>query len=847
MYLKSRLSKIILILLISGAFVSCNPVKRVAESEHLLTKNTVRVNGEVQKSDDVKGLLSLQPNRKALIFPIRLNIYNLARPNIDSILYQKVYANPDKLARKSWLFSRKQVDKDVQKRKNFNAWLKKTGEAPVLINEAKLNKSETRLRAYYFNRGWFNTTVNHRVTYRDNKRAEVDYNVLLGKPYVLDSIKATIDSPIIDSLYHKTKASSLLKSGEQYNTDNYAGERERLTGEFRNAGVYHFTQDYISFENDTVNTNHKVFTDIKIPNRAIRVQDFFEYKPFKIYKIKEVNIYTDSGYENRSETISDSVSYNNYNLYSYGKLKYRPKALTNAIFINKDHVFKDIDRTRTLRHLSDLRTFKYPDIEYVENPDTTLTANIYLTPLKKFDLSFSGEVSTSNIQSVGFSINPSLMVRNIFGGAETFQISARGSVGASKDAADSKDRFFDITEFGADMRLIIPRMFSPFKTDRLIPKHMFPKTILSVSSTSQTNIGLDKRTFNSTLNYKWQSTEQVTNSLDLFNAAYVRNLNQDNYYNIYTTSYDRLNELAIEAGYPFDDPDNPKLTVPEQTTDFTDRVIYNPDPSLNLNDEVMLEVGSIEQRRIRLSENNLIFASNYSWIRDSRESILDREYYRIRWRLESAGNILSLLSGVANFKENEYGNSELFGVAYSQYLKGEIEYIKHWQIRNRNVVAFRSFVGLAVPYGNSSSIPFTRSYFGGGPNDNRGWTAYDLGPGSSGGTLDFNEANFKLAFNLEYRYNIFGKFDGAIFTDIGNIWNVFDDTENETLTFDGFSDLKELSMALGTGLRYDFDFFVFRFDVGFKTYNPAFYIDQKWFRDFNFGNAVYNIGINYPF
>lgn len=845
--MRSRLSKIILILLIIGAFASCNPVKRVAESDHLLTKNTVKVDGEIQKSDDIKGILSLQPNRKALIFPIRLHIYNLARPNIDSILYQKVYANPDKLARKSWLLSRKQVDRDVQKRKNFNEWLKKTGEAPVIIDEAKLNKSETRLRAYYFNKGWFNTTARHTVTYLENKRAEVEYNVLLGKPYVIDSIKTTIDSPIIDSIYQKSKANSLIKPGEQYNTNNYVGERERLTSEFRNSGVYHFTQDYISFENDTVNTNHKVYTDIKIPNRAIRVQDYFEYEPFKIYKIKDVNIYTDYGYENRSETISDSVTYNNYNLYSYEKLKYRPKALANAIFINIGDVFKDIDRTRTLRHLSDLRTFKYPDIEYIENPDTTLTANIYLTPLKKFELSFSGEVSTSNIQSVGFSINPSLMVRNIFGGAETFQISARGSVGASKDAADNRDRFFDITEFGVDMRLIFPRMFSPFKTDRFIPKYMFPKTSLSVSSTSQTNIGLDKSTFNSTLNYKWHASDQKTNSLDLFNVAFVRNLNPNNYYNVYTTSYDRLNELAIEAGYPFDDPDNPELSIPDQTADFTDRVIYNPDSSLNINPEMVIEVGSIEQRRIRLSENNLIFASNYSWIRDSRESILDKEFYRIRWRIESAGNILNLLSGVANFKENEFGNSELFGVAYSQYLKGEIEYVKHWQIRNRNVLAFRSFIGLAVPYGNSSNIPFTRSYFGGGPNDNRGWTAYDLGPGSSGGLLDFNEANFKLAFNLEYRYNIFGKIDGAIFADIGNIWNLFDDTESEVLTFDGFSDLKELSIALGTGLRYDFDFFVFRFDVGFKTYNPAYYLDQKWFRDFNFGNAVYNIGINYPF
>ena len=30
-------------------------------------------------------------------------------------------------------------------------------------------------------------------------------------------------------------------------------------------------------------------------------------------------------------------------------------------------IFKDIDRTRTYRYLNELRTFKYPNIEYIEN------------------------------------------------------------------------------------------------------------------------------------------------------------------------------------------------------------------------------------------------------------------------------------------------------------------------------------------------------------------------------------------------------------------------------------------------------------------------------------------------
>ena len=135
------------------------------------------------------------------------------------------------------------------------------------------------------------------------------------------------------------------------------------------------------------------------------------------------------------------------------------------MLITKGSVFKDIDRARTYRYLNELRTFKYPNIEYVENPqDTTLTANIYLTPKKKYGLGFDVSVSQSNIQKVGLSFTTGVVIRNIFKGAETLQISALGAIGASKDGASAEDGFFDINELGADIKLNIPRLFFPLNT-----------------------------------------------------------------------------------------------------------------------------------------------------------------------------------------------------------------------------------------------------------------------------------------------------------------------------------------------------------------------------------------------
>ncbi|MCH4553627.1 translocation and assembly module lipoprotein TamL [Aestuariibaculum lutulentum] len=851
--MKQHVLKISILTAIASYLFSCDAVKRVGENEHLLTNNTVIINDKKNSTETINNLLYQKPNSKVPVLgtPLRLQIYNLARPDIDSIMDEKIYNDPKKLARKTKLVSRKQLDRYVDNRIGFNKWLKTTGEPPVIVDEDKTEKSVKRLEDYHINNGWFDVEASYIINRNENKRADVEYKVETGPAFILDTITTKIKSPVVDSIYHKKiLRNSRIKSNEQYKTSNFEQERERISNELRNSGLYYFNQDYVAFEIDTIGTNKKVNVDIQIQDRAIRTQDSLIRVPFNVYKIKDVNIITDYTFDDRNKPFQDSITFEGFKLYSYGKMRYRPKALTDAIFIQPGSIFKDNDRTLTYRHINGLRTFKYPNIEYIENDDHTLTDTIRLTPLKKFSLGFSADVSQSNIQTIGFSLNPSLLMRNIFRGAETLEISAIGSIGSSKDQKVG-DPFFDINEIGADLKLTIPRFFFPFNTNRIIAKDMSPSTRISLSTTSQTNIGLDKQTLSGVFNYNWSPSRKVTDRLDVFNIQYVRNLNVDNYFNVYTSSFDNLENIALNSyNTPSDfinvSDNGTESLIIGKSDEFIDLVLSDNNYQ-NSNPNEYKEVNNINERKDRLTENNLILASSFSLTNDERTNLFDEDFSIFRFKIETAGNLISGMADVLGLKKNSSNRYELFNVAYSQYVKTELDYVKHWDLGKKNILAVRSFLGIAIPYGNSTNIPFSKSFFAGGANDNRAWTAYSLGPGSSRSSNDFNEANLKIALGAEQRFNIFEDLNGAFFIDAGNIWNVLDDVEDENAVFSDFSSLKDIAIGSGFGLRYDFSFFVFRFDIGFKTYDPSYQDQNRWFNDYNFSNAVYNIGINYPF
>lgn len=834
----------------------CNAVKRVPEGRQLLMKNNILINGKENPAANIDNIPYQQPNGRLPLInaPVRLYVYNWARPNIDSIMQAKAIDND--VTRKFWtaILSRKQLDNYIRFRIAFNQALKSTGEEPEIISESLTKKSAERFDEYYSKNGWFNVKTDYSIQADSlKKRGEVTYNVNTGTPYVIDSIKTFIKSPEVDSLYNQYKNESLIVPGKQYRTLDVNAETRRLTELFRNNGFFYFDQEYISFVGDTVNTDHKANLELYIKNRQINTKDAIVEDTLKVHKISTVKVYTDYSFAQRNATPKDSAEFNGYELYGFEKIKYKPRFLTNAIFIKPGEIYSDAARNRSLIRLGQLRTFKYPELKFNQDPaDSTgrsLIANFFLTPLPKFNLRANFDISRSDIQQFGIAGGGSVLMRNVLGGLETLELTARASIGASAKK-NNPSAFFDITELGADLNFTLPRIFFPLRTGGFIKPQMSPSTTFTTGFGIQQNIGLDKQNITGGLNYKWKPSAANNFRFDLLDAQYIRNLNNKNYFNVYQNSYDDLNTIAqntLESDSPLYDPDrqNPgELGIPNGAQQFIKRI---QDGSIAVTPDELLQINRIEERRQRLTEDNLIFATSFTFTRNTRKDIFDDGFSSFRAKLESAGNLLSLASNALKLAENDNGNRKVLGVVFSQYVKTELSLVKHWDFGHDNILAIRMFGGLAVPYGNSNSIPFIRSFFGGGANDNRAWQAYRLGPGRTNSPNEFNEANMKLAFNVEERFSIFGDLKGAIFVDVGNIWNAFDNVKDPRARFTGFKSLKDIAVGSGFGIRYDFNFFVLRFDVGFKTYDPALDESDRWFTNFTLKDAVLNVGINYPF
>ena len=794
--MSKNLVKIKLIFVLSLFTVSCSLQKSLLDEDLILEKTNIKINGNLIKKDSLSDLITFKENSKLLGIPFNAMISSSAKKNPDSIFDE--WVNEQKKQKKlNNIFSPKQVLQLKKYFKNFNDWKINNGEKISLIDSSEINRSLDNLNLYFQNIGYLDNSISFKVTKKPTKKAFVDFNIETGSRYYIGEINSKIESKIIDSIYKANKSKSFIKENDFFETKNFDLERNRLYTLFRNNGVYGFQINSISFS---------VKVDPAGNNYSLPVEIIIDGNNHEIFKVNDIIL----------KQVDNEVNF-----------RFKDDFILSKIKFEEGSIFNDSLRKATLKELNSLDLFTFPSVQYDEINGNKLNANIILNNKKRFALGFGFDIKQSDIEDIGIAFENRFKSRNFFKNGENFNLSASGSVGKSGDKT--------ISQVNYDLTIDFPRFLIFENSSKSLENK---RSFLSLGSSNQNNIGLDRNSFKFNYNYAWSNSKNYYNFSPI-EIELINNKNIENYFNIYSNSYEELN--LISKKYTSDPKYfiNNELSIPNGINLFINDILN--ENLVVANDDYSL-VSYIEGRRKRLIANNLIIGSSFQLSNNYDNRYDKRNFKQWKLKLKSSGNLASLVS-----KKNNQGKKLISDLEFSQFIKMEYSFIRHWDISDNSIFALRYFGGIAVPFGNSDNIPFSESFFGGGSNDNRAWEVYKLGPGSSGAKNEFNEANFKLALNLEYRFKMFGNFNGALFSDIGNIWNIFDDTNESSRSFDGFKDLDELAIGSGFGLRYDSGLFIFRLDMGLKTYNPYLAKNRRWFKDFSLNKAVFNIGLNYPF
>jgi len=806
-FMRIKKVKLILFTFITILLSSCSISKNLIGNEKLIKNNKLFVNDQLVAKDTLSGLFLQKKNSTFIGIPIGALIYSSSKKNTDSI-FNNWINKKNKRKRLTKIFSEKQVDQLKDYHKNFNEWKKNNGEKIEIIDSSKTLATTKNLNSYFQNIGFLENKVVSEIIVDENNTnyADVNYKVTTGPQYYVGEIDTMIESTVLDSLYKINFDKSFLKKNDLFKTKNFELERERLNKLFKNSGVYNFQINSILYDVE-IDSSSNIF--------SLPVKIIITGKNYTIHKIDKISI---------------------TNIKKDGNFDFNKDFLNSQIKFKVGEKFNDSLRTLTLQNFNKLDLFSFPSVSYsfIKNKKNKLEANIILNSKKKHAIGFGFDIKQSNIEDIGISFENKFKTRNIFKNGENLELSAVGSIGKSGDIT--------ISQLNYDMSLKFPKFLLLGQRINNKPQIYNPRSYINLGASNQRNIGLDRNSLKFDFNYSWDKENNFFN----FSPAQVeliKNKRIQNYFNVYSNSYDLINEIAKDYTNDSKYFINGNLGIPNGINLFINDALTILKSSINTDD--LNKIGYINNRKKRLTTNNLIIGSSFS-VSNNYDNRYDKNNFN-QWRVKfkSAG----LLTNVFMRKNivNADGFKTISNIPFSQFFKSELSYIKHWDIGENSTIATRYFLGFAIPYGNSENIPFSESFFGGGSNDNRAWEVYRLGPGSSGAKDEFNEGNFKIALNFEYRFKMLGRFNGALFTDIGNIWNLLDDTDDSSRKFDGFKDLNELAIGSGFGLRYDSGLFVFRLDMGLKTYNPALTKERRWFKDFSLKKAVFNIGLNYPF
>ena len=700
-----------------------------------------------------------------------------------------------------WFYN---VAGEPKKKKGLRSWIKrKLGNKPVLLRDATPEQTARILQGYLVNNGYFESTVSSAVSTK-NKKSKVIYTVLLYPPFRLREIHY-LELP--DSVHGKNikevEKESYLKEGQRYSLERLQAEQERIEALLENHGFYYFDDQYLLFEADSTIGHRQVDLYLKfeagIPPKAKRV-----------YRFSEVNVYTDFKLsEDTVKTPADTLYMDGYR-YIDKNDQFRPEVITDVINLKKGSLYTRDDHDYTLSHLMGLGAFKFVNIKYRESSSGAdlLDADIYLTPLLKKSLRVELQAVSKSNNFVGPGLEVTFTNRNFLRGSERFELKVNTAY--ETQITNQQTNTLNSFELNVETSLSVPRFLSPIRINYSSRKYI-PHTKFKLGFNLQKRISFFQlNSLNTGYGYTWRETTQKSHEFFPIDLNFVK----------LSRTSQGFQEL-LDA--------NPLLK-----NSFQDQFIMGGRYTFTLNTQ--LKEDRIQQFGERENPHDFYLNANVGL----------------------AGNTIHWIQKRASSEEEPL---QLFGQPYSQYVLGDVDFRYYWRMDSHNQLATRFIAGAGYAFGNSTNLPYIKQFAIGGTNSIRAFPARSVGPGSYNAFEDPNIENsiyfidqrgdFKLEANMEYRVDIIGSFKGALFLDAGNIWLWREDESRPGGVFDPHTFLDQIAVGTGAGFRFDFRFFVLRFDVGFPLRRP----DAKWVADeIDFGSAtwrsnnlVYNIAIGYPF
>ena len=534
----SRLfSKLIILAITTSTFFGCSGTKAFKNKKPIIDRIEVYEENRLLKNNPVNFIITTPTNKKIFGIPVGKILYETAHPEPKKQFSNWIDKKENRRKRLEKWISNKQILALNNYGENFNKWLKKTGEPPSILDTIALTNSKKRIIQYYKNLGYYDVQVKAQKYQINKNKIILKYHIKPNEKYLIDSLKYTIQSSEIDYILKENQDEQIIKKGDPFEINKFEAERERLFLLFRNNGIYNFQQNSIQFTAaiDSTGQDLKIPVNVRIENIRQRLNDTLIEIPYYKYKIKDVSVYVNNvNLEDNSSQFSDSIFYNNLNIFSKGKLKYRPKTITSGISIKAGELYSDKDRNLTYRYFTNLKNFKYPSINYslIPGEENALRASIFLNPKERFSLGFDLDLSHSNIQDFGIGVGGGLGIRNVFRGAELLELNIKNTLGASRDIAQQGDQFFNLYELGADLKLSVPKLLIPWIKTNWTALPTLGKTEIILGTSLQENIGLDKQFFKGVYQFDIRSSSKKRIQFKLIDLEFVNNRNLSNYFNV---------------------------------------------------------------------------------------------------------------------------------------------------------------------------------------------------------------------------------------------------------------------------------------------------------------------------